>query len=91
MCEQSVTLISLLQTSYAVDQVSHTIAAFLIIVFYALKFENNLIDGLFLGDGCYPCRHYLMTPVNNPVTAKERNDNKAHIATRRKIERMFGV
>ena len=32
-----------------------------------------------------------MTPVNNPVTAKERNYNKAHIATRGKVERMFGV
>ena len=67
------------------------IAAFLIIVLYALKFENNLIDGLLLGDGGYPCRHYLMIPVNNPVTAKERNYNKAHIATRGTVKRMFGV
>ena len=55
------------------------------------KFENNLIDRLLLGDGSYPCRHHLMTPVNNPVTAKEKNYNKAHIATRGKVERMFGV
>ena len=55
------------------------------------KFENNLIDGLLLGDGGYPCRHYLMIPLNNPVTAKEKNYNKAHIATRGKVERMFGV
>ena len=55
------------------------------------KFENNLIDGLLQGDGGYSCRHYLMTPVNNPVTDKERNYNKAHIATRGKVERMFSV
>ena len=32
-----------------------------------------------------------MTPVNNLVTDKERNYNKAHIATRGKVERMFGT
>ena len=91
MCKQFVTLICLSPTSYAVGQAPHMIAAFLIIALYALKFENNLIDGLLLGDGGYPCRHYFMTPVNNPVTAKEKNYNKAHIATRGKVERMFGV
>ena len=40
------------------------------------KFENNLIDGLLPGDDGFPCRHYLMTPVNNPVTDKERNYKK---------------
>ena len=55
------------------------------------KFENNLIDGLLLGDGGYSCRHYLMIPVNNPVIDKERNYNKAHIATKGKVERMFSV
>ena len=55
------------------------------------KFEINLIDGLLLGDGGYLCHHYLVTPVNNPVTDKERNYNKAHIATRGKVERMFGI
>ena len=55
------------------------------------KFETNLNDGLLLGDDGYPCRYYLMTPVSNPVTAKERNYNKEHIATRRKVERTFGV
>ena len=55
------------------------------------KFENNFIDGLLLGGGGYPCCHYLMTPVNNRVTEKEKNYNKAHIATRGKVEGMFGI
>ena len=89
MCKQSATLICLSQTLNAVGQVPRTIAACLIIV--CSQFENNLIDGLLLGDGGHPCRHYLMTPVTNLDTDKERNYNKAHIAKRGKVERMFGV
>ena len=33
---------------------------------------------------------YLMTPIQNPSDEPERGYNKAHIATRKKIERAFG-
>ena len=39
MCKQFVTLICLSQTSYAIGQVPHMIAAFLIIVLYALSLK----------------------------------------------------
>ena len=50
------------------------------------QFRNGLIDGILLGDGGYPCRHYLMTPVINS-TSKERRYN----ANRGTVERMFGL
>ena len=53
--------------------------------------ENNEIEGILLGDGGYACRHYMLTPLHNPTTSKERKYNQAHIKTRGKVERMFGV
>ena len=55
------------------------------------KFERNDVEGILLGDGGYPCRRYLMTPVANPTTTQEKNFNKAHIKIRGKVERMFGI
>ena len=55
------------------------------------RFRNDLIDDILLGDGGYLCRHYLMIPVINPTTSKERLYNRAHIATRGTVERMFGL
>ena len=54
-------------------------------------FENNMVNGILLGDGGYACREYIMTPVPNPVTAKQKRYNEAHIETRIKVERMFGL
>ena len=53
--------------------------------------ENNEIEGILLGDGDYACRHYMLTPLHNPTTSKEKKYNQAHIKTRGKVERMFGV
>ena len=55
------------------------------------QFRNGLFDGILLEDGGYPCRHYLMTPVINPTTSKERRCNRAHSTTRGTVERMFGL
>ena len=37
------------------------------------KFENGLIDGLILGDGGYPLKKWLMTPLSNPNSIPERS------------------
>ena len=47
-------------------------------------FENYMING------GYACREYMMTPVPNPVTTKQKR-YEAHIETRIKVERMFGL
>ncbi|XP_066584148.1 putative nuclease HARBI1 [Prorops nasuta] len=55
------------------------------------RFERNEIKGILLGDGGYPNRPYLLTPLINPVTDAENRYNTAHIKTRYVIERLFGV
>lgn len=56
------------------------------------RFENNEFEEKYLlGDSGYPCRRYLLTPLNNPETEAERRYNSAHIKTRNTIERTFGV
>jgi len=38
------------------------------------KLENNEFgDCYILGDGGYPCRKYLMTPLLNPPSTSEKN------------------
>ncbi len=56
------------------------------------NFENRRYHQyLLLGDAGYPCRNYLMTPLNAPRTASEHLYNEAHVRTRNVIERVFGV
>ncbi|XP_015373561.1 PREDICTED: putative nuclease HARBI1 [Diuraphis noxia] len=56
------------------------------------RFENNEFEGCFLlGDGGYPCRNYLMTPLLNPTTNAELKYQKSQIGTRNIFERVFGV
>ncbi|CAI6357630.1 unnamed protein product [Macrosiphum euphorbiae] len=60
--------------------------------FIRAKFENNEFGNTFLlGDGGYPCRSYLLTPLLNPRTDAERKYQKAQIGTRNVVERLFGV
>lgn len=56
------------------------------------EFETKHIpEGVLLGDGGYPCRPYLMTPLVNPTTQPEKSYNEAQILGRNCIERANGV
>lgn len=56
-------------------------------LFEAGTFENCFL----LGDGGYPVRSYLMTPLQNPRTEAEQLYNESHIRTRNIVERLFGI
>ena len=55
------------------------------------SFERGRHNGLLIGDAGYSCTSYLMTPLRNPITRKERRYNVAHRRTRNVVERTFGV
>jgi hypothetical protein len=48
-------------------------------------------NGYLIGDGGYPCRRYLMTPVLNPATPAEQRYNNVHAFARNCIERTNGI
>ncbi|KAI4469671.1 hypothetical protein MML48_1g04984 [Holotrichia oblita] len=56
-----------------------------------LRFEQELLTGLLLGDSAYQQTHYLFTPVLNPATRAQNLYNNAHIRTRNVVERTFGI
>ncbi|CAG4974165.1 unnamed protein product [Colias eurytheme] len=54
--------------------------------------ENGTYGNRWLiGDSAYPCKPYLLTPLQNPQTESEERYNSAHIRSRNTIERCFGV
>ena len=53
--------------------------------------EQGQYPGYLLGDGGYPCRRYLLTPIPSPAPGKEKRFNLSHARTRSAIERAFGV
>ena len=56
-----------------------------------MRFEENRIPGLLLGDKGYPCRPFLMTPFRNPAVEAEVQYNRSLSKTRTSVERMFGI
>lgn len=55
------------------------------------QLEAGTYPGHLLGDSGYPCRTYLLTPLQAPAGPKEEAYNTSHIRTRNTIERAFGV
>lgn len=53
--------------------------------------ETQQTNRCLVGDGGYACRRYMLTPLNNPVTAAERSYNAAQILARNCIERTIGM
>ncbi|KAJ4444991.1 hypothetical protein ANN_06790 [Periplaneta americana] len=57
----------------------------------ALLETREIANGYLLGDGGYPCKSYLLTPLQNPGTRAEQRYNTAHKATHNTVERQYGV
>lgn len=56
------------------------------------RFESGEISsGFLLGDGGYPCRKYLLTPLAETRIQRQERYNYSQIRTRNPVERAFGV
>ena len=55
------------------------------------RLQRSQLQGVLLGDGGYPCRTYLLTPLLAPTTPTEERYQRAHASTRQVVERLFGM
>lgn len=53
--------------------------------------ERGQYRGYLLGDSEYPCKNYLLTPIQVPQTVKEGLYNDSHTKMRNLIEKTFGL
>ena len=60
-------------------------------LFRDFELRQPPVQGLILGDSAYMLRWWIMTPLLNPITRPERDDNFAHSSTRCTVERSIGV
>ncbi|RUS74045.1 hypothetical protein EGW08_018194 [Elysia chlorotica] len=60
-------------------------------LFAAFEGNNKPLQGIFLADSGYMLRDWLLTPLTNPATDRERRYNAAHCSTRSAVERSIGV
>lgn len=73
-------------------KVENEMPGFLVINKFVIKANIYLIlIFIFLGDGGYKLKPFLMTPFRNPKDAAERCFNKKHASARNVVERCFGV
>lgn len=56
------------------------------------RFEGGeFVPYYLVGDGGYPCRTYLLTPLGEILTVAQQRYNFSQIRTRNPVERLFGV
>ena len=56
------------------------------------RFESGEFNNyVMLGDGGYPNKNYILTPLQNPVTPSEHLYNESQTRTRNCVERSYGV